>query len=154
MNIKAIIFDWGRTLFDSDTKKEFEESKEALAFCRDKGYRLACASLVSIHANANLEERTAQIEKSFLRNFFEFVYVTNQDKDKILDKIVSELKLPRKEILIVDDRMIRGIKYGNLRGHPTAWIQRGKFATELPNKDTKDPTFILKSIGELKNIIP
>jgi FMN phosphatase YigB (HAD superfamily) len=153
MNIKAIIFDWGRTLFDSETKKEFQEAEKVLTYCEQQGYRMACASLVSIHANATLKERIQQIENSPLRHFFEFVLVTDQDKDKIFDEIVSKLEIPRSEILIVDDQIIRGIKYGNLREHPTAWLQKGKFANELPNEETKNPTFIIKSIEELKNII-
>jgi FMN phosphatase YigB (HAD superfamily) len=153
MSIKAIIFDWGRTLFDSETKKEFPEAEEVLMWCKQRGYSMACASLVSIHANATLEERTRQIEISPLRHFFEFVSVTDQDKDKIFDEIVSKLNMPRSDILIVDDRIIRGIKYGNLRGHPTAWLQKGKFANELPNEETKNPTFIIRSLEELKNII-
>lgn len=153
MTIKAIIFDWGRTLFDSETKKEFQEAEEVLLWCKQHGYRMACASLVSIHANATLEERIQQIETSPLRHFFEFVLVTDQDKDKIFDEIVFKLEIPRSEILIVDDRIIRGIKYGNLRGHPTAWLQKGKFENELPNEETRNPTFTIKSLEELKNII-
>lgn len=153
MRIKAIIFDWGRTLFDSLTKEEFPEAMEVLVYCKEKGYRMACASLVSAQANATLTERIAQIENSNLRSFFEFIRVTDKDKDMILDEMVSLFNLPRQEILIVDDRMIRGIKYGNLSGHPTIWLQKGKFADELPNEETKNPTHIINSLKELKNII-
>ncbi|MDO8469626.1 MAG: HAD hydrolase-like protein [bacterium] len=151
--MKAIIFDWGRTLFDSETKNEFPEAEEILVLCRKRGYRLAVASLVSIHANASLEERTKQIENSPLRKFFEVAAVTDEDKDKILDEVVAKLDLPREEILIVDDRIIRGIKYGNLRNHPTVWLQKGKFENELPNEETKTPTFIIHSLSELTEII-
>ena len=149
-NIKAIIFDWGRTLFDSETKKEFSDAEQILTLCMERGYRLTLASLANIFTP---KERMKQIEGSPLWNFFEIVVVINKDKDKILDEIVLKLNLPRNEILIVDDRVIRGIKYGNLRGHPTAWLQKGKFANELPNAETKSPSFIIHSLAELANII-
>ncbi len=153
MNVKAIIFDWGRTLFDSETKQEFPEAEQVLELCQQRGFWLAVVSLVSEHSNANLEERTAQIEGSPLRRFFEMVAVTDQDKDKALDETVNKLALPREQILIVDDRTVRGIKYGNLRGHPTVWLQQGKFANELLNKETKQPTFTIHALAERAGIL-
>ncbi len=153
MTIKAIIFDWGRTLFDSTTKKEFTDADDILAWCKDRGYRMACASLVSVHANATLEERRHQIENSPLRGYFEFVEVTDQDKDMILDSLVAKLAVPRNEIAIIDDRTLRGIRYGNKRGHPTIWFQNGKFADEIPTDDTGVPTHTIHSLGELKSIL-
>lgn len=152
-NIKAIIFDWGRTLFDSELKKEFPESEDVVSFCAGKGYVLAVASLFSVHAVVGLEERIKQIEKSPLRKYFSYALVTDKDKDIILEEIVSKLKFTREEILIVDDRAVRGIKYGNLRGHPTVWLQKGKFENELPNEETGMPTFTIHSLPELKNIL-
>lgn len=132
---------------------EFPEAQEVLEHCKARGYRIACASLVGIHANASLQERKQQIETSPLRYFFELMLVTDKDKDAIFDEIVSELGFPRREILIVDDRIIRGIRYGNLRGHPTVWLQKGKFANELPNEETKMPTHTIRSLEELKKLI-
>ena len=83
----------------------------------------------------------------------EMVEVTDNDKDKSFDEVVSRLDLPRSSILIVDDRMLRGIKYGNFRGHPTVWLQKGKFADELPDEKTKMPTFTIRSLDELSKII-
>lgn len=151
--IHAIIFDWGRTLYDSVTKSEFTDAAEVLEYCKNKGYRLAVASLVSVHANATLEERSQQIEQSALRHFFEMSRVTDKDKDVIFDEIVAFLGLPREQIAIVDDRTVRGIKYGNKHGHPTIWFQNGKFAQELPDLDTGTPTYTIHSLRELKNIL-
>lgn len=152
-NIKAIIFDWGRTLFDSETKEIYSDSEEILIYCKEKGYRLLLVSLVSPLANASLEERKSQIENSHLRKYFELVEVVEGDKDKILEQLIKNLNLQKEEILMVDDRVIRSIKYGNKNGHITAWLQKGTFANELPNPDTGIPTFTIKSLLELKNII-
>ena len=40
MNIKAIIFDWGRTLYDVDTEKEIFDSEDVLLYCKQKGYKI------------------------------------------------------------------------------------------------------------------
>jgi FMN phosphatase YigB (HAD superfamily) len=150
--IGAIIFDWGRTLFDSETKREFLDAAEVLSTFAGRGCRLALVSLVSAQANATLEERKAQIERSPLRHFFEFVAVTEGDKDIILDEAVIALGLPRSEILIVDDRTVRGIRYGNRHGHPTAWFQNGKFAEELPTEETGAPAYTIHSLRELTTL--
>ncbi len=151
--IKAVIFDWGRTLYDSDKKVEFVESEDILKYISENGIRMALASLVSPQANATLDERKRQIATSTLWKYFEYTRVTEEDKDQILEEIVAELNIPREEILIVDDRMVRGIKYGNLNGHPTVWVKAGRFSEELPNADTLEPTYIINSVSELRNII-
>jgi len=111
------------------------------------------ASLVSPLANATLEERKKQIELSPIRHYFEYVLVTEGSKDKILDAIIKKLNLPRKQILIVDDRTIRGIQYGSAKGHPTIWLKQGRFANELPNKKTGQPDFIISNLNQIKNLI-
>jgi hypothetical protein len=124
-----------------------------LAACKQRGYRLVLVSLVSALANATLEERKTQIETSPLRHFFESAIVTDKDKDVILDETVKILNLSREQILIVDDRVIRGIRYGNLHNHPTVWLQKGRFANELPNSETGNPSFTIQSLTQLLNII-
>jgi len=152
-NIKAIIFDWGRTLYNSENKEEFSDAKQVLEYCRTKGYRMAIASLVSINNTVTPAERISQIENSPLRKFFELALVTNKDKDAIFDEIVEKLNIPRNQVLIVDDRIIRGIKYGNKNGHPTVWFQNGKFANELPNEIMDYPKHTIHSLNELTQII-
>jgi FMN phosphatase YigB (HAD superfamily) len=151
--IKAVIFDWGRTLYNSEKKEEYVEADQLLKFCRSRGYKLGLASLVTHHAVANLDERINQIERSPLRKYFDIVRVTDVDKDKIFDEIVAELGYKRVEVLIVDDRTIRGIRYGNLHGHPTVWVKNGKFESELPNADTGMPTYTALSLGDVKAFI-
>lgn len=151
--IKAVIFDWGRTLFDSANKIEFAEAKEVLEFCKARGLRLATVSLVRAVSNTALEERTQQVEHSPLRPYFELALVTDVDKDVLFDQVVQHFGLPREVILIVDDRMIRGISYGNAHGHPTVWIKKGKFAGEFPNAQTSMPTYMITELSEFKKIL-
>lgn len=154
MNIKAIIFDWGRTLFEVDEKREISGAIEILSYCKRKDYKICVASLARPLAGVSAEKRKVEIESSGLGQYFDMIETSEaKEKDEMLDRLVKELKLPRSEILIVDDRMVKSIKYGNKNGHPTVWFQNGPFANELPNSETGAPTFIIKELPELKNII-
>ena len=154
MNIKAIIFDWGRTLYDVDNKKEISDSEDVLSYCKQKGYKICVASLARPLTGDNAEERRKQIETSSLCKYIDMLEVSDvKEKDEMLDKLVKKLDIPKKEILLVDDRVVKSIKYGNKNGHPTAWLKSGPFADELPNSETGIPTFIIETLSELKNLI-
>lgn len=152
-NIKAIIFDWGWTLFSHDLGAEFPEAEEVLQHCASKGYRLALVSLVTKRYTPDTSRltRAKQVEQSLLRKYFEFVLVTDDEtgKDQALEEAVERFGIPRSEIMIVDDRTIRGIKYGNRLGHSTIWLQKGKFAQELPNEETGQPTHTIHELKEM-----
>lgn len=150
---KALVFDWNRTLFDPETGKESPGAYEVLKECVSRGLRLALASSAGKAADTTVETRVAQIEASPLRRFFEIVKITNGDKDVMMDEIVIHFNTERKKILIVDDRMVRGIRYGNQKGIPTAWLQKGKFSTEAPTEETGIPTFILASLKDLLHYV-
>ncbi|MFA5999814.1 MAG: HAD family hydrolase [Candidatus Paceibacterota bacterium] len=152
MNIKAIIFDWGRTLFDVDTKKEMLDSEDVLSYCKQKGYKICVASLV--RANTTIEERTNQIKALPLGKYIDMFEVSDvEDKDEMLNNLVRKLNLQKEELLFVDDRVVKSIKYGNKNNHPTIWLQKGPYANELPNPETGVPTFTIKTLSELKNIL-
>jgi FMN phosphatase YigB (HAD superfamily) len=154
MNIKAIIFDWGRTLYDVDLKQEISDAEDVLFYCKQKGYKMCVASLARPLTGDNVEERKKQIENSSLYGYLDMLEVTDaKEKDDVLDELVKKLNMQRGEILIVDDRIVKSIKYGNKNSHPTVWLQSGPFANEFPNSKTGNPTFTIETLSELKNII-
>lgn len=157
--MKAIIFDWGGVFVDPATKEFYEGSEEILRECQRKGYRLILVVIAS-----KFEERKKQIEESVLRQYFEKFYIgpltveqiwdpTFLGKDMLYGDAVTDLKLPCEEILIMDDRMVRGIRYANQNGHPSIWIQKGKFAHEEPDETTGQPTHRVNSLQEILSII-
>ncbi len=149
-NIRAIIFDWARTVYAPDAEVEFPEAEEILKYCEGKEYRLAVVSLIT---HAPLAVREKELKASPLRQYFEMALATDKDKDELFEQVVEHLGLPREEILIVDDRTVRGIRYGNTHGHPTVWLQKGKYANELPNASTGQPTYTIHQLNELKSIL-
>lgn len=154
--IKAIIFDWARTLYDVENNKEFEDAINILEYCKSKNYRLALVSLITDEESVKgtiLEIRNQQINRSPLKVYFEKILTTDGNKDYILDEMMKYFGLPNEEVLMVDDRTVRDVAYGDRNGNPTVWLQKGKFANELPNSETGVPTYTIKSLLELKNII-
>lgn len=154
MNIKAIIFDWGRTLYDVDNKKEISDSEDVLLYCKQKGYKMCVASLARPLTGDSVEKRKRQIENSSLGKYLDMLEVSDtKEKDEMLDNLVRKLNIPKTEILFVDDRVVKSIKYGNKNGHPTVWLKSGPFSNELHNSETGTPTFIIETLSELKNLI-
>src|SRR3989344_725170 len=154
LDIKAIIFDWGRTLYDVDNKQEISDSEDVLLYCKQKGYKMCVASLARPFTGDNVEERRKQIENSSLYKYLDMLEVSDvKEKDEMLDNLVTKLNILKTEILFVDDRVVKSIKYGNKNGHPTVWLKSGPFANELHNSETGIPTFIIETLSELKNLI-
>ena len=139
--IKAIIFDWGRTLYNRETGEPFPEAYEVLEYC-SKNYRLA---IVSLGLLGDMEERIEKINK------FKFDKAYNVSRTAFRDS-TTKFNLEPKEILIVDDRIFRLI-WPMANGFKTCWLKQGKFAGELPTLETGNPTFTILNLKELHNII-
>ncbi len=146
--IKLIIFDWGRTLYDNDNNRLFPESIQILDTLSKK-YQLAICSLAK---DGNSERRWNVFRENNLEKYFTSILFTQDDKDKLYQETVSKLAINPKHILIVDDRIIRGIAWGNKHKTKTVWVKQGKFSQELPTEETGKPTYIIKKVAELLNL--
>lgn len=143
--IKLIIFDWGGTLHSSETKSLFPGTVEILKKL-SKTYTLA---LVSLARSQSREERLKAIEKNGVTHYFAEILVDEEDKDGLYERLLKDFKVSPENAAIVDDRTIRGIAWGNRNGATTIWIKRGKFANELPDETTGEPTYTINNLAEL-----
>ncbi len=146
--IKAIIFDWGRTIYDKDNEVLFPETREVLEYCSKK-YKLV---IISLAVDGDIEGRFAIMDKFDIRKYFEFALFHVSDKESLGRNALGNINLPPEQILAVDDRMKR-MSWAISRGLKTVWIQKGKFADELPDEDTGQPTHTIYSLKELINLI-
>jgi FMN phosphatase YigB (HAD superfamily) len=144
-NIKLIIFDWGGTLHDPVAKELFPGTIEVLKKLAEN-YELA---LVSLAKSQPYAERLRKIEESGIVPYLKKVLVDEEDKDGLYEKLLKDFDLRPENVAIVDDRTIRGIAWGNKHSAMTIWIKRGKFANELPNETTGNPTHIINNLSEL-----
>src|SRR5690242_18761486 len=81
-SILAVIFDWGRTLWDSDTGTPFPDVVPVLDYLAPR-YRLAIVSLATgpDHA-ARVAERQAAIAAHGLARYFDPIIFAAADKDR------------------------------------------------------------------------
>ena len=146
---KLIIFDWGRTLFDNDNNMLFPETKELVAHLA-KNYTLA---IVSLAKDGDFERRWRVIRNENLEPHFASILFTAGDKDALYAETLTELAVAPQDTTIVDDRTLRGIAWGNKNGARTIWVKKGKFADELPNETTGEPTHTIRRLDELYSIL-
>ena len=144
--IEAIIFDWAGTLYKKN-KGLFPYSEKVLRNLSSK-YKLA---VISKAVFDNVETRLKQINE--IGNYFDVIIA---DVDKTKEQYVECMKkmnVKPENTLIVDDRTLRGIQIGNKLGCQTYWIQNGEYSHEIPNKETGQPTKIIKSVEDLLKIL-
>jgi FMN phosphatase YigB (HAD superfamily) len=147
--VRAVLFDWGRTLYDTEANNLFSGVSEML---RELSKRFDLV-LVSLAKNDSPEERRKKIEASGIAGYFKFVFIGGEDKDAMYEEALLKLNLQAAEVIIVDDRMIRGIAWGNRVGATTVWFRNGKFSDEVSTKETGNPTFVVGTITELKHAL-
>ena len=54
---------------------------------------------------------------------------------------------------MVGDRAYREIKFGNKLGCKTYWINKGKWADQLPNEETGQPDYVISSVEDLLELL-
>lgn len=150
--VEAVIFDWGRTLYDSDKGDLFPGVPDLLARLARR-YRLAIVSLITGDYDARLAGRLALLRERNIARHFSVVLFGRDDKDGLYATALARLQLDARDVAIVDDRVVRGIRWGNRRGATTIWLRGGKFAGELPDDETGRPTHTIGSITDLDGLL-
>lgn len=150
--VKAIIFDWGRTLYDSEGGALFPAVPTLLAEL-SRRYTLAIVSLVSDDYASRVSARRATIAEADIERFFAVIAFVPGDKEGAYRDVLTQLVLSPTEVVVVDDRMRRGIAWGNAQGATTIWLRRGRFAAELPDATTGQPTYTIGAVEEIASIL-
>ncbi len=152
--IKAVIFDWGRTLHDPTAGALFPEATPVIAHVA-RSYRLAIVSLVTRDDyTAQVARRGDLLRDAGLATSFAAVLFAPNDKDGLYERALAELDLRATDVALVDDRMEAGIRWGNHRGAMTIWLRRGKFAHERPTSETGLPTYTIDTLAALERLLP
>ncbi len=148
--IKAIIIDWGRTLWDNEKGVLFPGTREIIEYLKTKGYRLA---VLSISPPERIDDKKKTIDASGIKKYFEKVVVSTKKEKEDIDEIVKTLGLDYGEVMVIGDRIVREVKIANQLGMKSVWLKQGKFSEELPNEETGNPTYTIFSLQELKSIL-
>ncbi|HEV8601287.1 MAG TPA: hypothetical protein VGQ87_01675 [Patescibacteria group bacterium] len=147
--IKAILFDWDRTLYDKDNKQLFPETVEVLEYCLKKYKTL---TIVSLAIDGDINGRVNDIEKFGLNKYFKEVLFDVFDKDLLYSTVLKKLSLKPEEVLVIDDR-IKRLSWPIRHGCWTIWLKKGNFSDEMPDASTGLPNYKVESLGEIMKII-
>lgn len=148
-DIKAIIFDWGRTLYDKENDKLFPETLEVVEYCFKKYKNLA---IVSLAVDSDIEGRFKQVDKNDLRKYFKLILFHSSDKDTMYRNALANLNFKPENVLVVDDRTIR-LQWPNFHGCQTIWLEKGNFSVEKPNTTTGFPGHTIHNLKEILEVI-
>ncbi|MBU0766463.1 HAD hydrolase-like protein [Patescibacteria group bacterium] len=142
--MKAIIFDFNRTIYDPESGSLHNGSLECLKSLSEKHTLFLVAK--------GGEDRKQLIQSLDIEEFFRAISVQEeknieqfQECEKMLDADTNWF--------VVGDRTRKEIKYGNLCGMTTIWFKNGKFAEEAPQNQDEDPNFTIAQLFEIADII-
>jgi FMN phosphatase YigB (HAD superfamily) len=143
--VKAVIFDFNRTIYDPETDQLTPGAKEVLDSLKAEGVLLFLIARGS-------EDRRKRIEELGLLPYFERV-VVNEDKSANSFRSCSEQCPPGTEIFAVGDRVRREIRLANESGMTTIWYRSGKFANEEPQDTSEKPAFTISTLAQVRDLI-
>ena len=152
MRLAGIIFDWGRTLYDPDAGALFADAAPVVTTLAAT-YRLAIVSLVSGDYQTRVADRYAVLRAEGIERHFAAILFGRADKDRLYRQALVALGLSPARVAVVDDRLARGIAWGNRHGAVTIWFRNGKFRDELPDAATGAPTDTIGSLREVCTVL-
>ena len=143
--IKAVIFDFNRTLFDPYNQKLYPG---ALNLVRDlKGkFKLG---LVTTSGKG----RDKSISESGLRYLFDFVRIVRVKDESVFDEFLKMYDYKPSELVIIGDWLGDEIAAGNNIGATTIWINKWAVTDMWVNNKNEQPDFVAVSYEDIKNIL-
>lgn len=146
--VTTIIFDWGRTLYDVESEDYFDDTQETLEILKGRGYALAIVSLATAGVS-KIKERQRIIKETGFDRYFSSIMFDTANKEILYDQTLETLHVKPQKVLVVDDRMIRGILWANNSNAQSAWVNRGKFSHETPESTGYTPTLNVAAISDI-----
>ena len=147
--LRAIVFDWGGTLYDIDRQCVFPQAPWVVA-CLAQHCVLHVVSGREPHAIA---ERVREIARSPLAPYFTSITVANTQivgsKDQAYALLLAHYGYSPASIAVVDDHVHRGIQWGNHHRATTIWIRQGQRRTVEPTEHTGQPSYTIDDLGAL-----
>jgi len=145
--IKLFIFDYGRTLFDRENNRFFDDATPVLKQLATQ-YKLA---IVSYSKPIEVVARNRQLQRAQLYELFHKIIFCDspQAKDDSYANVISQLAVSVQDTAIVDDHIIRGVAWGNRNGATTYWFKNGKFSSVGPTAETGTPSYTIKKLNDI-----
>jgi len=143
--IHSIIFDWKRTLYDPDTKKLINGSKDLLKMLKDKNIPLF------LIGKGNLE-MLKEVGRLGIKDLFADISFVEGNKNTEQFEPFIDKDNPKSSI-VIGDRVQSELSIGKSLHTTTIWVKQGKFADEIPLDETQTPTYTVQSLQEVKELL-
>jgi len=143
--VSNIIFDWKRTLYNPDEKVLISGAKELLDLVKEK-------NIPMILIGKGGEDMESELERLKMRDYFSDVFFQEGEKDIELFRKYVDVNNP-KSTIIIGDRVRSELQIGNILGATTIWVRQGKFADEEPENASQKPDFVVRELGEIKEVL-
>ncbi len=141
------IFDWKRTLYNTDTAKLIEGAVELLEYLsQENGSRL-------ILVGKGSDDTHREVKRLGVESYFTDIKFQEGDKDTALFTDFVDVNSP-KDTIFIGDRARSELAVGNSLGATTIWVRQGKFSDELPENPAYEPTHIVGSLREVGKYLP
>lgn len=139
--VKAIIFDFNRTLYDPDSDALMPDALKVLK-------KLSNHFCLALHCKIG-EGREQRISELGLKKFFKKVILVENKTAQDFTNAAAEFCIKPNEMLVVGDRIKSEITAAKAAGCKTIWFRNGKFAAELPSKPGEQPDFTIAKLEEV-----
>jgi FMN phosphatase YigB (HAD superfamily) len=144
-NIKNVIFDWKRTLYDPDSKTLIDGAMEVLE-------TLSNRNIPMFLIGKGDDDMYGEVTRLNVGKFFKEVKFVKGEKNPEYYKPHIDTLNPG-DTVIIGDRVRSELSAGKSLSTTTIWVRQGRFADELPENKLEIPDFQVGSLTELKNLI-
>ncbi len=142
--IEAVIFDYGRTLYDPSTGKLFPEADKVLSELANHQIRLGLVTIA-----VDTQSRRQELARFGIEEFFSSIEVVDLRKRKDFTVTLEALKTDPQQCVVIGDSLKREITEGNRIGAVTVWTRQRLFSSRQPRNDLERPKAVIDNLGEL-----
>lgn len=146
--IKAVIFDFGYTIYDPEENKLLPNVVKTLKGLHNKGLKLAIMSRTT-----DPKKRIQQIKDLGLDRYFDFIDAIEKGGVKEFTPILDRFGFKPDEFLVVGDRITSEIIQGNKLGMNTVRFLYGPEKDLDPTKDEEKPDYTISNLKEVIGLI-
>ena len=143
--MKAIIFDYNRTIYNPENGSVFPGIIELI-----QGYKNPDFKLFMVAKGG--DERKRQVVDLNISHYFDKVVIEPEKTKEDFVGIMRECE-EGTEFYVVGDRVKKEIKFGNQCGMTTIWFKNGKFASEVPEEEIEQPDYTMYELEKMKEVI-
>lgn len=146
---QAVLFDYGRTLYDPTRNDLFPHVPEVLEFIQGKSIGIG---LVTVALGENLNERYDDLNRFGLTRYFDEIEVISRRRaQKDFTEILAKLGVAPSDSMVVGDNLKREIEAGNRIGAFTVWTRERLLGRPEPRTSLQVPG---TTIDKIKELIP